>query len=120
VVWPRISVVTPSLNQGQFLEQTILSVIGQEYPNLEYCVFDGGSTDNSVEVIRQYGSRITAWRSEADGGGFGYSEYRKSRDYGVSVSSTEWVSRQILEAGFEPVLFQENGWDDCQNVWAAT
>jgi glycosyltransferase involved in cell wall biosynthesis len=68
VVWPKITVVTPSLNQGKFLEQTILSVVGQDYPNLEYFVFDGGSTDNSIDTIRQYEPKITAWKSEADGG----------------------------------------------------
>jgi len=68
VVWPKITVVTPSFNQGRFLEQTILSVVGQDYPNLEYFVFDGGSTDDSVEVIRQHEAKITAWKSEADGG----------------------------------------------------
>ena len=67
-MWPKITVVTPSFNQGRFLEQTILSVVGQDYPNLEYFVFDGGSTDDSVEVIRQYEAKITAWKSEADGG----------------------------------------------------
>ena len=68
MVWPKITVVTPSFNQGRFLEQTILSVAGQDYPNLEYFVFDGGSTDDSVEVIRQHEAKITAWKSEADGG----------------------------------------------------
>jgi cellulose synthase/poly-beta-1,6-N-acetylglucosamine synthase-like glycosyltransferase len=65
VLWPKITVV---FNQGKFLEQTILSVVGQDYPNLEYFVFDGGSTDESLEVIHQYEAKITAWKSEADGG----------------------------------------------------
>lgn len=66
--FPRISIVTPSFNQGAYLEQTIQSIIGQNYPNLEYIVMDGGSTDNSVDIIRKYESHITHWESGADGG----------------------------------------------------
>ncbi len=66
--YPKITIITPSFNQGQFLEETILSVIEQGYPNLEYLVIDGGSTDNSVEIIRKYASNITWWISEKDKG----------------------------------------------------
>jgi SAM-dependent methyltransferase len=73
------------------------------------CGWYGLDHARASEILHGYDTR-----------GFGYSDYRKSRDYGVSVSSPEWVSRQIVEAGFEPVLCQKNGWDDCQDVSAAT
>ena len=65
---PRITIVTPSYNQGAFLEDTIRSVLDQGYPNLEYIVMDGGSTDNSVEIIEKYADRIDYWESEPDRG----------------------------------------------------
>lgn len=68
MAYPKISIITPSYNQGSYLEETIQSVLSQNYPNLEFLILDGGSTDNSVEVIRKYEDKIDFWRSHKDGG----------------------------------------------------
>jgi glycosyltransferase involved in cell wall biosynthesis len=65
---PKISIVIPSLNQGKYIEQTIQSIIGQNYPNLELLICDGGSSDETIEIIKKYDSHISFWRSHKDNG----------------------------------------------------
>lgn len=67
-VAPLVSIVTPSFNQARFLEATLQSVLSQDYPNMEYIVIDGGSSDGSLEILERYSSRLTYWCSEPDAG----------------------------------------------------
>jgi glycosyltransferase involved in cell wall biosynthesis len=84
--WPRVSVVTPSFNQGQFIEETIRSVLLQGYPDLEYIIIDGGSTDASVEIIRKYAPWLAYWVSEPDLG------QANAVNKGWRRSSGEWLA----------------------------
>ncbi len=81
---PKITIVTINFNMGGELAGTIESVLGQDYPNLEYVVIDGGSIDNSVEVIRRY-PRIDHWVSERDQGRY------HAMNKGVQAATGEWV-----------------------------
>ncbi len=80
---PKVSITTPSYQQGAYIEDTICSVINQDYPNLEYVIFDGSSTDGSVDIIRAYENRLAFWKSEPDSG------QANAINKGLSASSGE-------------------------------
>lgn len=84
--WPRITIVIPNYNYGEFLEASILSVLLQGYPNLELIVLDGGSTDNSLEIIKKYEPWITYWESEKDGG------QTNAINKGLDLSTGQWFN----------------------------
>jgi glycosyltransferase involved in cell wall biosynthesis len=65
IQFPKISIITPSLNQVHFIEETILSVLSQDYPNLDYIIIDGGSTDGTIEILHKYTDRLK-WHSDKD------------------------------------------------------
>lgn len=95
--WPKISVVTPVFNSARYLEAAIRSVLSQAYPNLEYIIVDGGSTDGSLDIIRKYESQLHTWISEPDRGMY------DALNKGFARSSGElmgWISAtDMLHAG---------------------
>ena len=106
---PKISIITPSFNQGQYLEQTILSIIQQGYENLEFIIIDGGSTDTTVDVIKKYEDKIAYWVSEPDRG------QAHAINKGLAVATGEifnWVNSDdyLLPGSFHEIgkFFNEN------------
>ncbi|HXY49226.1 MAG TPA: glycosyltransferase family 2 protein [Terriglobales bacterium] len=95
--WPRISLVTPVFNSARYLEAALHSVLSQEYPNLEYIVVDGGSTDGTVEIIRRHATQLHTWISQPDRGMY------DAINKGFALSSGEvmgWISAtDLLHAG---------------------
>ena len=67
-IFPKISLITPSFKQGNFIENTITSVLNQEYPNLEYFIQDGGSQDETISILKKFEAKLTGWVSEKDTG----------------------------------------------------
>lgn len=92
-VYPKISIVTPNFNGGKYLEQTIQSVLSQNYPNLEYIIIDGGSTDDSVAIINKYKSQLAYWVSEPDKGL--YDAVQKGFDYSTGEIMA-WINSDDL------------------------
>jgi len=99
IKWPKLTIITPSYNQGQFLEQTIRAVLLQNYPNLEFIVIDGGSTDGSKKIIEKYAPWISYWQSEKDRGqshaiNLGFS--LATGDYRAWINSDDYYLKDIF------------------------
>ena len=124
---PRVTFVTPSYNQGQFIETTIRSVLLQNYPNFEYIIIDGNSTDNSVEIIKKYEPWLAYWVSEKDHGqahainkGF----VRATGDIYAYLNSDDFFEpgalhscAQAFNGGHQWVVGQVRCWQDGVGYW---
>lgn len=99
--FPKISVITPSFNQAEYLERTILSVLNQNYPNLEYIILDGGSTDGSVEIIKKYEKYLHYWVSEKDKG------QTDAINKGLKMATGEYLCFQNSDDVFSENCFEE-------------
>tara|TARA_R110002124_G_scaffold127177_4_gene287036 strand:- start:40 stop:924 length:885 start_codon:yes stop_codon:yes gene_type:complete len=97
--YPKITVITPSYNQAAFLERTILSVLNQQYPNLEYIIIDGGSNDDSVAIIKKYEQYLTYWVSEKDRGQV------HAINKGLERASGDYISFQNSDDVYFPNAF---------------
>lgn len=98
--YPKFTVVTPTYNQGQFIEKTIDSVLSQGYPNLEFIIIDGGSQDNTVEVIKKYEHHLAYWVSEPDRGqshAINKGMAKATGDYLTWLNSDDWYLPGALQ-----------------------
>jgi Glycosyl transferase family 2 len=109
--WPRISVVTPSYNQGHFIEETIRSVLLQGYPNLEYLVIDGASTDNSIDIIKKYSPWLSYWISKPDAGqsdAINRGLKRATGEFATWINSDDLLCKDALVDHASQVGFDSN------------
>lgn len=107
---PKLSIIIPNYNYGNFIEETICSVINQNYENLEIIIIDGGSTDNSVDIIKKYQQKITYWISEKDAG------QADAINKGLQVATGEYVAYlnsddTYLPNAFNEIFSDKNSWN---------
>jgi glycosyltransferase involved in cell wall biosynthesis len=109
----KLSIITPSLNQADFLERTLRSILEQEYPHLEYLVVDGGSTDGSVEIIERYADRLAWWVSEPDGGqteALNKALRQATGDVVAYVNSDDYLLPGAIDAAMRTLASSDASW----------